>query len=224
MSNSPIESFMQAMRHRFACKEFDPARTISAPQFTTILEAGRLSPSSFGLEPWDFLIIQNPAMRERIRAVAWGAQTQLPTCSHFLVILARKANAMQIDSPHVLHIMRDIRQFPEDIREAVAGRYRQFKDTDFALTGNDRAGFEWASRQCYIAMANMLTAAACMEIDSCPIEGFNKEQCEQLLASENLMDSTEFGVACMVAFGFRKDAPKRPTTRRSLDEITHWME
>ena len=221
---SPADAFLQAMRFRFACKEFDPTRTISRQQFAVILEAARLSPSAFGLEPWQFLVVQNTSLREKLRAVTWGGQTQLLSCSHYVVILARKASAMQVESPHVQYMVQEIKQLPEDIRDAFAGRYREFKDKDFALTGNDRAGFEWACRQCYIALANMMAAAAFMKIDSCAIEGFNKELCEQLMVAENLMDGNEFGVACMAAFGFRKNPPKRPSSRQPLDRVMHWIE
>ncbi len=80
---------LAAYQFRHATKEFDASRKISSGDFQFILETGRLSPSSFGLEPWQFVVVQNPQIREKLRPFAWGAQKQLPTASHFVLILSR---------------------------------------------------------------------------------------------------------------------------------------
>jgi nitroreductase len=85
------EQILEAYRYRHACKEFDPNRLIDDADFEFILETGRLSPSSFGFEPWKFLVVQNMQLREKLRVVSWGAQKQLPTASHYLVVLVRSA-------------------------------------------------------------------------------------------------------------------------------------
>lgn len=221
--NTAAASFLEAMRFRHACKEFDPSRRIPEPEFEAILEAGRLSPSSFGFEPWKLLVVQNMELREKIRGLSWGGQGQLPTASHVVVLLARMPDCMRPDSPYVQQtIMVDTQNLPEDMRELRTGRYRRFLDEDFCLTGNERAGFEWAARQCYIALGNMLTMAAVMGIDSCPMEGFFKEGLENLLTKEGLLDSHEYGVAAMMAFGYRKKEP-RPKTRRSKEQVVQWV-
>ena len=221
--NTAAADFLEAMRFRHACKEFDSSRHIPEDEFEAILEAGRLSPSSFGFEPWRFLVIQNMALREKIRGLCWGGQGQLPTASHVIALLARTPACMKPDSPYVQRtIMTDTQNLPDDMRDLRTGRYRRFLDEDFCLTGNERAGFEWAARQCYIALGNMLTMAAVMRIDSCPIEGFSKQGLEDLLAGEGLLPGREYGVACLVAFGYRKKEP-RPKTRRAPDLVTQWV-
>lgn len=221
MSN---EAILQAFQFRHACKEFHADRKISAADFEFILETARLSPSSFGFEPWRFIIVQKPELRQKLLPVTWGAQKTLPTASHFIIVLARKSAGMLPEADYIQYMMKEVQQLPG---EAVAGkreRYRLFLEEDFDLLGNDRLMFEWASRQTYIAAANMMTAAAQIGIDSCPIEGFGKEQVEELLAKEGLLDGNQFGVSCMLAFGYRAKEPARPKTRQSLDQITVWAE
>ncbi len=222
MSNI-TEALFKAWNFRHACKSFDASAKISDEDFNTILEAGRLSPSSFGFEPWQFLVIQNPALREEIKTLAWGAQGQLPTCSHFLVILARKPKTMDPRGEYIVQtIMRDTQHLPEDAIEMRTNFFDNFIHNDFGYLGNDRARFEWAARQCYIALGNMLTTSALLGYDSCPIEGFKKEEMEQLLASKDLLDREVFGIACMAAFGKRVDEP-RPKTRRTQEQVIKWV-
>lgn len=218
------ELIAEAMRFRFACKEYDPTRKISEEDFQCILEAGRLSPSSFGFEPWKFLVVENAELRDAIKSVSWGTQTQMPGASHFLVILARKPAAMSPDSDYIRKtIMIETQNFPEDVRAFRTQKYATFLASDFALAGNERACFEWAARQCYIAIGNMFTAAAMLGIDSCPCEGFQKEPLETLLAERGILDRDVYGVACMASFGYRKEPPKRPKTRRPMDQVVEWL-
>lgn len=219
-----MNSILDIMNFRFACKTFDPQRKIPEDQFHTILEAGRLSPSSYGFEPWKFLVIQNKELREAIKAVAWGAQTQLPTASHVVVLLARQPEAITPTSEYLQKtIMQETQHMPEDIQKAYTEKYADFLKNDFALAGNERAGFEWACRQAYLALDSMMIAAASMQIDSGPMEGFNKEKLELLLAEHEILDRKTFGVACMIAFGYRTEPPHRPKMRRPLDQVVQWV-
>lgn len=146
----------------------------------------------------------------------------MPTASHVVVVQTRLPASMEPDSPYVQRtIMTETQQLPDDMRELRTGRYRRFLDEDFRLAGNERAAFEWAARQCYIAVGNMLTLAAVMGIDSCPIEGFSKQALEDLLVGEGLLSAREYGVACLMAFGYRKKEP-RPKTRRPAELVVQW--
>ncbi|MCL2349281.1 MAG: NAD(P)H-dependent oxidoreductase [Planctomycetaceae bacterium] len=224
MTNKTHAQILEAMQFRFACKEFDATKKIADEDFQVILEAGRLSPSSFGFEPWQFLVVQNAELRELIRSVSWGAQTQLPTASHFLVILSRKPAAMLPMSDYIQKtIMQETQHQPPDMQELRTQRYTKFLQTDFAYDGNERAAFEWAARQAYIVLGNMMTAAAMLGIDSCPCEGFQKETLESLLAERQLFDRETFGIACMAAFGFRAAPPKREKTRRPVEQVVRWF-
>ena len=217
----PSDTILDAFRFRHACKIFDPEKKIPNEQFETLLETGRLSPSSFGFEPWSFLVVQDPALREQLLPVTWGAQKMLPTASHFLVILARKRPDMIWSSDYVTHMMRDIHHLPEEMAEARREKYRTFQEKDFRLLESDRAIFDWACKQCYIALGNMMTAAAMMGIDSCAVEGFRADALEEIMADTFGIDTERFGVAVMAAFGYRVREPK-PKTRQALEEIVEW--
>jgi nitroreductase len=216
------DQILEAYRFRHACKEFDAGRMISEEDFRFILETGRLSPSSFGFEPWKFVILQNKELREKLLPVTWGAQKTLPTASHFVLMLTRTRQGLAPDSEHIQSIMRNVQELPEEVAERKASMYRIFLESDFNLWNDERLVFEWASRQTYIALGNMMTAAAQIGIDSCPIEGFVKEQAEQVLEDAGILDRSDFGLSCMVAFGYRIREP-RDKTRRPLDQVAEWV-
>ncbi|KUP24555.1 NAD(P)H-dependent oxidoreductase [Paenibacillus sp. DMB5] len=216
------EDILAAYAFRHATKEFDSSRKISSEDFGFILETARLSPSSFGFEPWKFVVVQNPELREKLRVNAWGAQKQLPTASHFLLILSRQPADLAADSAFIGGMMHDVQQLPPEVASGKAKAFDTFLNEDFGLKGNDRAKFEWGARQTYLALGNMMTAAAMIGIDSCPIEGFNKELIEQTLEAEGILDREHFGLACMVAFGYRKAEP-RAKTRQTAGQVIQWV-
>lgn len=221
MNSALRKQILDAFNFRHACKTFDAARKIPDEDFGFILEAARLSPSSFGFEPWKFLVIQNPELREKIKPVSWGAQGQLPTASHFVIILARKEKSMHYEADYIQDHMRDVKQLPEDVVEMLGGFYREFQTRDFQLTESPRAMFDWACKQTYIALGNMMSVAAQIGIDSCPIEGFDREKLEAVLVEEGLLDTNEFGVSVMVAFGYRENEPY-PKTRHNEKAVVEW--
>ena len=212
---------MEAMMFRHACKEFDSNKKISDSDFATILEMGRLSPSSFGFEPWKFIVIQNEALREKLKAFTWGGQGQLPTASHFVIILSRKKPSMLYSSEYI-DGMLDYKQLPQDVKAMYQQFYEKFQKEDFKLLESDRTLNDWVSKQSYIALANMMSGAATMEIDSCPIEGFDIALTEQFLAEELRIDTDEFGASVMVTFGYRKDEP-RSKSRLPIKDVTQWF-
>lgn len=211
--------FMEAMKFRFATKEFN-GKEIPAQDFETILEAGRLSPSSFGYEPWKFVVIQNKELRQKMKDFAWGAQRQMDTTSHFVMILARKN--MKYGSSYIEHIEKDIHKLPDDIFKMKGEFYEKFQKVDFDILQSDKTLFDWASKQTYIALANMMTGAAYMGIDSCPIEGFDIKKADKFLSEELGIDTDEFGVSVMAVFGYRKDEEKREKTRQELKDVVSW--
>ncbi len=209
---------LEAMRFRHACKVFDPKRRIPDAQFEAILETARLSPSSYGFEPWKFLVVQNMDLREKLRTVTWGAQRSLPTASHFIVLLARTAQGMRYNASYIWHIMRDIHKLPETHLQKRESLVKNFQESDFHLLDSDRLLFEWAARQTYIALGNMMTAAALMGIDSCPIEGFPVDAVNAILRDNCGVDTNALQVSCMVAFGYRTE-PQPTKSRQPLEAI-----
>lgn len=225
MKNNGImkKDLMEAFQFRHATKEFDPERKISDADFHLIMEAARLSPSSIGLEPWRFLVVQNKELREEIRNVSWGAQGQLPTASHFVVILARTMKDLRFDSEYVDNHLKNVRGIPEEIAQNVKARLESFEESDFRLLESDRAIFDWASKQTYIALANMMSTAALMGIDSCPIEGFDRNKVNKIFEKHGLLENGHLEVSVMAAFGFRVRDP-RPKSRQPLEQIFKWID
>lgn len=217
------QEILDAYLFRHACKEFDPARKIDGEDFEFILETARLSPSSFGLEPWKFLVVQNPELREKLRRHTWGGQKQLPTASHVVVTLTRKTRFMRFDSDYVHSFMRQVQKFPEDAAQARTAILEKFQREDFRLLDSERAMSDWAGKQTYIALGNMMTAAALIGIDSCPIEGFEQQALEQVLADDMNIDLGDWSVTYLVAFGYRKGEPARPKTRQGMDTLVEWF-
>lgn len=211
---------LDAYGFRHAAKSFDGSRKIDAEDFDFLLEAARLSPSSFGMEPWNLLILQDPGFRAELRPVAWGAQGQLDTASHFVLFLVRGERALLPDSPYLGHILADIQGLAADKVKSKRVRYGDFLRDDFSID-REELFREWGARQAYIALGNMMTAAALIGIDSCPIEGFNRRAAETILAGHGLMDAGNQGLAVMAAFGYRSGeaAPKK---RRPAGEILTW--
>lgn len=131
-----------------------------------------------------------------------------------------KAPKTKWDSDYVDYMLKDVKQLPEDVREMYLKFYREFQERDFDLD-TDKKLFDWASKQSYIALGNMMSSAALIGVDSCPIEGFHQEKAEALLAEKFGVDTNLYGLSYMVAFGHRKEEP-REKTRRQINEVITW--
>lgn len=212
------EFILNTFKNRYTCKGYDPEKKVSQEDFKVIMEAARLSPSSMGLEPWKFILLNNPDIKEKIKPFSWGAEVSLEGASHFVLILARKPQDMKVDSDYVEYIMNDVQHFTDDLREIRKNKLKSFQETDLKISENDRAFFDWACKQTYIPLANMLTAAAMLGVDSTPMEGFNTEKVEAVLIQEGILDPEHFGLSCMIAFGY-KNRDHRPKTRRCMEEV-----
>jgi nitroreductase len=206
---------IEAFQNRYATKSFDPTKKISEEDWQTIIETARLSPSSFGYEPWKFLLIRNDEIKEGLKEIAAGAVNSLNGASHFVIELALKN--VTIESDHVRHIVEDVLGADFAIDSPRSQYFDNFQKNNQQLT-DERTLYDWASKQTYIAMANMMTTAALLGIDSCPIEGFNKANVEKYLSEKGLVDLNAFGVSYMLGLGYRNE-PITPKKRQSLDEI-----
>ncbi len=214
-------TMIEAMNRRFACKSYDPTKKVSDEDFKVIMEVARLSPSSLGFEPWKFVVLENKRVQEKLAPYAWGAQKSFEGASHVVLILARQPEDMAFDSEYIRYIQQDIQKFPEDMLQQRNAKYKDFQEVDFNLLESDRALFDWTSKQAYIPLANMLTAAALLDIDATPIEGFHQEEMHCILVEEGVYDPKHYKLAIMIAFGYA-DKEHRPKTRRPMDEVWAW--
>jgi nitroreductase len=181
------DAFVEALQFRFACKLFDDSREIGRADLTYILEAGRLSPSSLGLEPWRFIVVEDATLRRRLRPSCWN-QIQITTASAVIVILALRAD-LDPDSGYPRRMLSRLLPVGADLDETMK-IYRGI--------AHERR-ISWTVAQCHIAAANMMTAAATIGIDTCPIGGFEPEAVADILG----IDQHKYAIALIVAAGYR---------------------
>jgi len=218
------QEILEAFNFRRAIKTFDPTKKISEEDFNVILEAARLSPSSCGLEPWKFLIVQNQEFREKLKEISPGAQGHLPTASHFIIILSRTSKDTRYDSEYVKNQVLNVTGFPAEISDQVIESIRNFQVNQLNVLESEQKALDWTKRQTFLPFANMMTVAALLGIDSCPIEGFYIDKVEKLLAEENLLEDGYLAVSAMVAFGYRaNDSRLFPRGRRDMKDIVQWI-
>ncbi|UQS86047.1 NAD(P)H-dependent oxidoreductase (plasmid) [Nicoliella spurrieriana] len=209
------EELINLAHRRYATKKYDPNKHITDKDWATIMEVARLSPSSMGFEPWQFLLIENKDLKQAMYDDAWGAQHSFDGADKFVVILARKD--MDVNSPHIKHMSEDVQGHPFDVHSAFSKKIIDFQENDFQLN-TSRELFDWTSKQTYIPLANMMSAAAALDIDSCPIEGFNRANIDRILADHNAFDPKKWGVSVMVSFGYR-DQEITPKKRQPMEAV-----
>lgn len=208
------KTFMEAMDFRHACKVFDESKKINDEDMNFILEAARKSPSSFGMEPWKFLVITNKELKVKLRPFCWD-QPQITTCSHLVVILAAIENVKPESGVPRKKFAR--REMPEEKYEFYLNLYKNHLTNTKTLL-NDENVYYWTARQTYIAFGNMMTAAAIKGIDSCPIEGFEKEKVEEVLG----LDTTKYQVSVISPFGYRVN-PQSKQLREPIENIVEYI-
>ncbi|ULG74552.1 NAD(P)H-dependent oxidoreductase [Macrococcus brunensis] len=209
------QQVLSAFEFRRAIKSYDADKKIEQADLDYILEAGRLSPSSVGLEPWRFIVLENDKIKEALYDISWGAKKQLETASHFILIAARR-NA-RYDSPIFEDLIKGRGMTPEQT-ETVLKLYRDFQVDHLEIADSEKALFDWTSKQTYIALGNMMTAAAMIGIDSCPIEGFHYGQVDDILHEAGVIRDDE-GISVMLSLGYRDHDPKRPQSRKAEEEV-----
>ncbi len=218
-SDQVIEFF----NHINLCSEFDNDRQVSESDMRTILEVGRLSPSSFGLEPWKFLVIKNEYIKKQIYNQSWGMEKESSMGSYMVIILARKSKHIRYDSEYVRYIIEEIQEVSMDKINMRLDRYKIFLEDDFKISEDDKDLFYWSSKQSYIALSNMLVAASYLGISSCPVEGFNRDKLESYLEHENLLNKNDFGVSSIMSFGYNKEENISERKRRNFEQVIEWI-
>jgi len=206
-------NFSKAMDFRHACKIFDETKQINDEEMRYILEAGRKSPSSFGMEGWKFLVITNEALKEKLRPVCWD-QVQITSCSHLVIILAA-IDSVKVESGEVKKRFSR-RNMPQESLDFYMDIYAKHLEKTLS---SDENIYHWTSKQSYIALGNMMTAAAYIGIDSCPIEGFEKGKVEEILE----LDTSKYQLSVLVPFGYRLN--EQPAQLRlPFDEVIEFIE
>jgi nitroreductase len=169
------EQLIGQLNWRYAVKQFDSSRKISESDWAALEQALLLSPSSAGVQPWSFIVVKDPAVRAKLLAVSWG-QTKIVEASH-LVVFASKTNMSEGDVDAFLKRTAEVRHIPV---EALA-EFRGMLVGTLIKGMDDAARAAWARNQVYIALGNLLTSAALLGIDACPMEGFDRAQYDDIL-------------------------------------------
>ncbi len=207
------QSIMDIFNFRHACKTFDETKKVSKEDITTILETARFSPSSLGLEAWQFIADGNRERMMKFEPSSWGAKTQLPTCSHLIIGLYKTERHTNVYSDYAKYIFSQIKGIDVGHYEKEIAPYLDdFQKRKPMSTDN------WAEKQTYIPFGNMMTVASALGIDTCPIEGFDHATAAKILESEYGINPEDEKIAFMMAVGYRKDEPK-PKTRRKAEEV-----
>lgn len=187
-----MNTYIESLNWRYATKKFDSSKKISATTLANLLEAIRLTASSYGLQPYNVLIIDNPEVRKQLQPVSWG-QSQIVDASH-LIVFAHKTRIEEDWIDQYLELVSDTREIPLDALHGY-GDFMKSKLLDLSI----ETQANWAAKQTYISMGNLLSAAATMKIDACPIEGFEPEDYNRILGL-----SAKGLSACLVAaLGYR---------------------
>jgi nitroreductase len=203
---------IEALNFRHACKQFDPEKKISKGHMDLIMKAAHISPSSFGLEAWKFMVISSDDVKKKLRPFCWDQQ-QITQASHVVILLAKPSITLPSNDYVTQSFKR--RGLPDEITNAYIEKYKSHMETEVFPNMNSYA---WASKQCYIALANMMTTAGSEKIDSCPIEGFEKKGVEQVLN----IDTNLYEVSVIVALGYRAlEQPER--YRFPLENIVEYI-
>ncbi len=212
MSKIAANDLIEQLKWRYAVKKFDSVKKIPASDWNALRESLVLSPSSYGLQPWKFLVIESPKMREQLTPASWN-QTQVKDASHFVVLAAARSLGEE-DIDRYLDRVIEVRKVSRDTLKF----YRDMMVGDLLKGPRSRMISQWAALQAYIALGNILTSAALLGIDTCPMEGIDPVKYDELLG---LKDS-KFGTLCACAFGYRAADDKyaaAPKVRYSQESV-----
>ncbi len=192
------KQLLEQLNWRYATKQFDPNRKISAADWATLEDALALSPSSGGLQPWKFIVITDPAVRAKLSPASYG-QPQITNASH-LVVFASKINFGEADVDAHIQRAADVQGVPVE----ALGQLRGMLVGGIVRSMDDSARNAWARNQAYIALGNLLTSAALLGIDACPMEGFDRAQYDEILG----LKAHGYASAVIATLGYRLAADK----------------
>ncbi|MGB3144438.1 MAG: NAD(P)H-dependent oxidoreductase [Maribacter sp.] len=209
-----MKNVVDKLNWRYATKKFDSSKKVRTEDLNTLLEAARLTASSYGLQPYHIFAVEDMPTREKLKEASWG-QSQITDASHILVL----ANKPTFDGELVdtyLDKVVDVRAMD---RKDLKGYEQTMKSSLLNLSDENKSA--WTAKQAYIILGNLLTVAASMEIDTCPMEGFDHKQYDQILG----LTKKNLTSAVVLAVGYRSEEDETqhyPKVRYSKEKlITH---
>jgi len=210
MATLSEKDLLEQLKWRYAVKEFDPSKRIPDETIETLEEALVLTPSSFGLQPWKFFLIEDASIKEQLPSISWN-QSQPKDCSH-MVVLAIKRDFAEADVLRFIECMAKARGVSVEELEG----YSKFAG-GFVAQGISEGWIEhWSTHQVYIALGQLMASAALLGIDACPMEGIQADAYDELLG----LDGYHTVLGC--ALGYRSESDKyasMPKARYARDEV-----
>ncbi len=189
-----MTDILEALNWRYATKKFDPNKKIEAETWSKIEEIMRLSPSSFGLQPWKFVVVTDPKTKEELLPLSWD-QPQITDCSH-LVVMCRRTD---VDETLINHYIESVAK----TRNQELSELNHYKEMilGFADRLSEEAIDQWASKQVYIALGQTIAACSLLQIDTCPMEGFSPEGYDKILG----LQEKNLASVLLLPCGYRSD-------------------
>ena len=181
-------SLIDALNWRYAVKKFDATKKIDDKTWNALEDSLVLTPSSYGLQPWKFIVITNKEVMQKLTPVSWG-QKQVEDCSHMVVMAVKE----KLDENYIAHFIDTI----ASVRGVEASSLEGYKK--MMVGGLSKMGQEWASRQAYIALGNFMTSCAVLGVDTCPMEGIDPVKYDEILG----LNGTGFKTVVACPAGYR---------------------
>ena len=204
MQPVPPNQLASALDWRYATKQFDPARPVSAELWSALEHALVQSPSSFGLQPWRFVVVTDPAVKARLRAASWN-QAQVTDCARHVVFAMRRG----VDEAYVDRFLARQVELRGGSVEQLAG-YRGMMVGFLQKVSAAGQLDQWAAKQCYIALGQFMASAALLGVDTCPMEGIDPAAYDEILG----LRGTEFATVVSCAVGYRAATDKYASAKK----------
>jgi nitroreductase len=205
-------NLVERLAWRYAVKQFDPNRRIATDTWAAVEQSLVMAPSSFGLQPWRFLVVTDAKVKASLPAISWQ-QTQPRDCSHLVVLAARKT----LDEGYVQRFIESV----ASTRNVPAASLNGYRDVILkSVLQSEGQHLQWNARQVYLALGQLMMAASIVGIDSCPMEGIDMAGYDRLFE----LDESPYTTVVACALGYRSDLDKyaaAPKVRFPKSEIIH---
>ncbi|MDT0642488.1 NAD(P)H-dependent oxidoreductase [Zunongwangia sp. F363] len=208
-----MDTYIENLEWRYATKKFDQTRKIEAKDLEKLLKSIQLSASSYGMQPYEVLVVKDPEMRQKLQPVAFN-QSQITEASHLIVF----ASLTSISEEHVDAYLDNISKIRDIQVEKLNGFKDMLANTVLKQSASDQKA--WAEKQAYIALGNLLSAAANYKIDACPMEGFDAVKFNEILGlKEKGLSAT---VIATIGYRSEKDvAQHAKKVRKNEKQLFH---
>ncbi len=215
--NITPDQIIDALNWRYATKKFNGSKQIPDDVWHALEQSLVLAPSSFGMQPWKFVVVRNPEIRQKLVEQAWG-QGKVAEASH-LVVFTIKTDIGADDVPNYINRVKEVRNLPEDKLEGMANMIEGYlQEPPFNLIPD-----KWSAKQVYLALGFFLYSAALLGIDTCPIEGFLPEKFDEILG----LKKQGYSSVVICTAGYRSEADRTASlakVRYETDKVVQYID